>query len=30
MLVAQARRLHAIVVTRDGAFAPYGIEILTA
>lgn len=30
MLVAQATRLGAIVVTRDEAFRPYGIPILAA
>lgn len=30
MLVAQAMRLGAIVVTRDDAFRPYGIAILIA
>lgn len=30
MLVAQATRLRAIVVTRDAAFRPYGIPILSA
>lgn len=30
MLVAQSRRLDAVVVTRDGSFAPYGVEVLPA
>jgi PIN domain nuclease of toxin-antitoxin system len=30
MLVAQSRRLDAIVVTRDGSFAPYGVDVLPA
>jgi PIN domain nuclease of toxin-antitoxin system len=30
MLVAQAQRLDALVVTRDRAFAAYGINVLTA
>ncbi len=30
MLVAQAIRVDAVLVTRDAAFEPYGIEILTA
>lgn len=30
MLVAQARRLDAVIVTRDVAFAAYGIELLSA
>lgn len=30
MLIAQAQRLDAVVVTRDAAFDRYGVEILTA
>lgn len=30
MLVAQARRLGAVIVTRDPAFAAYGVEVLVA
>jgi hypothetical protein len=30
MLVAQASRLRAVVVTRDAIFARYGIETLPA
>jgi PIN domain nuclease of toxin-antitoxin system len=30
MLVAQATRLDAIVVTRDPSFAPYDVEVLAA
>ena len=30
MLVAQARRLGAVVVTRDPAFAAYGVDVLPA
>jgi PIN domain nuclease of toxin-antitoxin system len=30
MLVAQATRLEAIIVTRDASFATYGVELLTA
>ena len=30
MLIAQASRLGAIVVTRDDAFRPYGVPLLTA
>jgi PIN domain nuclease of toxin-antitoxin system len=30
MLVAQARRLGAVIVTRDEVFALYGVETLTA
>ena len=30
MLVAQARRLDAVLVSRDQALAPYGIEIIVA
>jgi PIN domain nuclease of toxin-antitoxin system len=30
MLVAQALRLDAIVVSRDGAFIPYGVNVLVA
>jgi hypothetical protein len=30
MLVAQALRLDAVIVTRDVAFAPYGVELLAA
>lgn len=30
MLVAQAQRLDAVVVTRDGVFERYGVEVLTA
>ena len=30
MLVAQATRLGAIVVTRDASFTPYGVRILSA
>jgi PIN domain nuclease of toxin-antitoxin system len=30
MLVAQARRLDAIIVSRDGSFAAYGADTLTA
>jgi PIN domain nuclease of toxin-antitoxin system len=30
MLVAQALRLEAVIVTRDTAFAPYGVDVLTA
>ncbi len=30
MVVAQARRLSAIVVTRDPAFAAYGVDVLPA
>ncbi|MBI3890348.1 MAG: PIN domain nuclease, partial [Candidatus Wallbacteria bacterium] len=30
MLIAQALRLDAVVVTRDTAFAAYGIDILPA
>jgi hypothetical protein len=30
MLVAQARRVGAVLVSRDAAFAPYGVEILPA
>ena len=30
MLIAQATRLDAIVVTRDRAFADYDVKVLTA
>jgi PIN domain nuclease of toxin-antitoxin system len=30
MLVAQAMRLDAVIVSRDDAFAPYGLEVLPA
>jgi hypothetical protein len=30
MLVAQSRRVEAIIVTRDTAFVPYGTDVLTA
>lgn len=30
MLVAQAMRLGAVLVSRDPAFPPYGVEVLTA
>jgi PIN domain nuclease of toxin-antitoxin system len=30
MLVAQAKRLDAVVVTRDRAFARYDVKVLTA
>ena len=30
MLVAQAARIDAVIVTRDAAFRPYGISILSA
>jgi PIN domain nuclease of toxin-antitoxin system len=30
MLIAQARRLDAVIVTRDGVFERYGVEVLTA
>ncbi|MGK2852280.1 MAG: type II toxin-antitoxin system VapC family toxin [Candidatus Limnocylindrales bacterium] len=30
MLVAQAMRLGAVLVSRDQAFAPYGVDVLTA
>lgn len=30
MLVAQATRLEAVVVSRDRAFVPYGVELVTA
>lgn len=30
MLIAQAQRLDAVVVTRDRAFAAYGVNVLTA
>jgi PIN domain nuclease of toxin-antitoxin system len=30
MLVAQAQRLAALIVTRDAAFAAYGVQTLTA
>ena len=30
MLIAQANRVGAILVTRDPAFGPYGVETLTA
>ena len=30
MIVAQARRIDAIIVTRDAAFTPYGMDVLTA
>jgi PIN domain nuclease of toxin-antitoxin system len=30
MLVAQATRLGAVIVTRDAAFAPYGIDLMAA
>jgi PIN domain nuclease of toxin-antitoxin system len=30
MLVAQAMRLDALIVSRDDAFAPYGLEVLPA
>jgi PIN domain nuclease of toxin-antitoxin system len=30
MLVAQAERLGAVVVTRDAAFAAYGVEVIRA
>lgn len=30
MLVAQAARLDAVIVSRDAAFAPYGVEVLAA
>jgi PIN domain nuclease of toxin-antitoxin system len=30
MLVAQALRLGAVIVTRDTAVAPYGVDALTA
>lgn len=30
MLVAQALRLGAVLVSRDQAFAPYGVDVLTA
>jgi PIN domain nuclease of toxin-antitoxin system len=30
MLVAQASRLDAVIVTRDAAFAPYDVNVLAA
>jgi PIN domain nuclease of toxin-antitoxin system len=30
MLVAQAMRLDAVIVTRDSAFEPYGVNVLSA
>jgi PIN domain nuclease of toxin-antitoxin system len=30
MLVAQASRVDAVIVSRDAAFGPYGIEVLAA
>jgi PIN domain nuclease of toxin-antitoxin system len=30
MLVAQATRLDAVIVSRDDAFAPYGLDVLRA
>ena len=30
MLVAQAMRLDAVIVSRDDTFAPYGLEVLSA
>ena len=30
MLVAQAMRLEAVIVSRDDAFAPYGLDVLRA
>ena len=30
MVIAQAQRLEAVVVTRDRAFADYGVKVLTA
>jgi PIN domain nuclease of toxin-antitoxin system len=30
MLVAQASRLDAVIVSRDAAFGPYGVEVLGA
>jgi hypothetical protein len=30
MLVAQAIRLDAVIVSRDDAFAPYGLDVLRA
>jgi PIN domain nuclease of toxin-antitoxin system len=30
MLVAQAMRLDAVIVSRDDAFAPYGLDVLRA
>lgn len=30
MLVAQARRLDALIVSRDASFAPYGVDVLPA
>ena len=30
MLVAQALRLDAVIVTRDSAFEPYGVNVLSA
>jgi PIN domain nuclease of toxin-antitoxin system len=30
MLVAQAMRLHAVIVTRDPGFTPYGMDVLQA
>jgi PIN domain nuclease of toxin-antitoxin system len=30
MLVAQASRLEAVIVSRDMAFAPYGVDVLQA
>jgi PIN domain nuclease of toxin-antitoxin system len=30
MLVAQAMRLDAVIVSRDDAFEPYGVNVLSA
>jgi PIN domain nuclease of toxin-antitoxin system len=30
MLVAQATRLDAVIVTRDGVFTAYGVRVLSA
>lgn len=30
MLVAQASRLDAVIISRDAAFEPYGVEVLAA